>query len=168
MNQAQLEQLTEKLWAKLNCHQGRALVIGATPPDCLGYAPTDSPPYEVVIIGSLSAGELLHFSNTTVLDALLRGQAVYLWESGLDYHRHRATASPYLLGKLQVAEAELKRLGIQFYGSKARRPLVTATTAKRLLTEQKPLPPGGILTPLARDILGEATQKTMEVRHVYQ
>ncbi len=168
MNQVELEQLTEKLWAKLTLHQPRALVVGATPPDCLGYAPTDRPPYEAVIIGSLTVGELLHFSNTSALEALLQGKAVYLWKPGLDYHNHRATASAYLLGKLQSAEMELRRLGIQFYGGNRRPPLVTASEARNLLHQGKSLPPHSILTPLARDVWGQATEKTMEVRHVYQ
>lgn len=157
MNDLDLDQITDHLWSKLQSTQSTALVVGNQPPDCLGYVPTEKPPYAVVIIGSLSPGGLLHFSNPHVLEALLEGKTVYLYEPGLSYHRHKATASPLLLGQLQSAERYLKQLGIQFYGQSCRGKLITQAMAQQLIAQGKAPPSGAILTPLARELLGGIT-----------
>ncbi len=152
MEATRLNRLTEQIWAQL-C-QPTALLVGDRPPITMGYHLTDAPPYDGVIIGSLSSGELLHFSNAAVLDALLVGKPVYLWVGGLP--QYRATKNTHLLSKLITAENQLKQLGIRFYGGSSK-PLVTATTAKILANSRQPLPPGAIITPMAQDILGGYT-----------
>ncbi|MFI3312353.1 MAG: hypothetical protein R3Y62_00560 [Eubacteriales bacterium] len=156
MNQSELNRLTDRVWQALQGSQPTALLIGDPPPDTLGYVLTHSPPYEAVIIGSLTAGQLLYFHQPAVLDALLLGKPVYLWQGGLLYRQYKATAPPRLYGQLLSAEGQLRQLGVQFYGGNARS-LITATTAAALARQGKQPPAGAILTPLARDILGGYT-----------
>lgn len=130
-----------------------ALCVGDWPAEDLGYRPAGDGPYAAVLIGSLTAGELLCFSHPEVWDALLAGVPVYLWEGGLRYRAGAKTAGRALWSRLMAAERGLKALGIRFYGDGGRA-LVTAAEARRLLSEHRPLPPGAILTPLARDVLG--------------
>ena len=56
----------------------RALLIGSEPACALGFSYAKEPPYDAVVIGSLSLGELLHFHDEKVLSALAEGKTVYL------------------------------------------------------------------------------------------
>ena len=60
----------------------RALLVGKEPMG-LGFAYVAEPPYEAVVIGSLTLGQLLHFSDERVLSALSEGKPVYLYSPGL-------------------------------------------------------------------------------------
>ena len=60
-----------------------ALLIGNEPGWPLGYRYVKEKPYEAVVIGSLTIGELLHFSNEEVLSALAEGIPVILYTPGL-------------------------------------------------------------------------------------
>ncbi len=131
-----------------------ALLLGDAPEDALGYHLVDAPPYDAVLVGSLGPGELLHFSDERVLGALLKGLPVWLWEPGLRHRAFAASASRPLWAKLQMAERELKQLGVRFYGAASGRRLVTAEQARRLQRQGRRPPAGAILTPLAREILG--------------
>ncbi|MCI8524681.1 MAG: hypothetical protein HFF17_01910 [Oscillospiraceae bacterium] len=148
------ERVTEAVLRKLTAQAPAALCVGAWPAEDLGYRPAGDGPYEAVLIGSLTAGELLCFSQPQVWDALLSGKPVYLWEGGLGYRTAAGTAPRALWARLMAAERSLRQIGVRFYGGPARRPLITAPEARRLLSQQRPLPPGAILTPLARDVLG--------------
>lgn len=131
-----------------------ALQVGGRPGETLGYRLTDRPPYDAVIIGSLTAAELLSFSEPRVLDALLGGKAVYLWEPGLRYREHAATANRALWARLSAAERGLQQIGVRFYGGRRRSRLITAEQARQLCAQGRVPPAGSVLTPLARDILG--------------
>ena len=56
-----------------------ALLIGREPGQELGYCYVTEPPYEAVVIGSLSLGQLLRFREERVLEALAQGKQVLLY-----------------------------------------------------------------------------------------
>ena len=60
-----------------------ALLIGKEPGHALGYTYVTQPPYDAVVIGSLSLGQLLHFSVEPALEALSGGKPVILYTPGL-------------------------------------------------------------------------------------
>ena len=126
----------------------RALLIGAVPGLELGYVYVQEPPYEAVVIGSLTLGQLLRFREERVLTALGEGQAVYLYTPGLPQVRNRALAA-----QLAAAQRELKSWGVIFTDG-GRRRLVTAEEAKQLRRLGRLPEPGAVLTPLAKEILG--------------
>ena len=124
----------------------RALLIGEAPVG-LEYEYVTAPPYEAVVIGSLTIGELLRFREERVLAALGEGKAVYLYTPGLPRVKNRAMGAA-----LASAQRELKSWGVVFTDG-GRRRLVTAEEA-RLLRRTGSLPgPGAVLTPLAKEIL---------------
>ena len=126
----------------------RALLIGQEPPVPLGFAYTDTAPFEAVVIGSLTLSQLLRFGEERVLEALAQGKQVYLYTPGLpEAPRNRALA-----GSLASAQRELKNWGIIFTDG-GRKKLITAEEARALrLSGQSPAP-GAVLTPLAREIM---------------
>lgn len=126
----------------------RALLIGKAPTVELGFTYTADEPYDAVVIGSLSLGELLHFRQEQVLLALSQGKTVYLYTPGLpEAEKNRALAA-----SLAAARRELKNWGVLFTDGMQRR-LITAEEA-RLLRRQGRYPgPGAVLTPLAKEIL---------------
>ncbi len=125
-----------------------ALLIGREPGQELGYCYVMEPPYEAVVIGSLSLGQLLRFREERVLEALAQGKQVLLYTPGLpQVPRNRALA-----GSLASARRELKNWGVLFTDG-GRKRLVTAEEARRL--RQRGERPGfdAVLTPLAKEIL---------------
>ena len=126
----------------------RALLIGDVPGMELGYEYVQEPPYQAVVVGSLSLGQLLRFREEQVLLALAEGKPVYLYTPGLPQSRNRALAA-----QLTAAQRELKSWGVIFTDG-GRRRLVTAEEAKQLRRLGRLPEPGAVLTPLAREILG--------------
>ena len=126
----------------------RALLIGDAPGIPLPYEYVQSPPYETVVIGSLTLGQLLRFREERVLAALADGKAVYLYTPGLPQVRNRAMAA-----HLASAQRELKSWGVIFTDG-GRRRLVTAEEARQLRRLGRLPEPGAVLTPLAKEILG--------------
>ena len=124
----------------------RALLIGEAPG--LDYEYVQEPPYEAVVIGSLTLGQLLRFREERVLMALAEGKTVYLYTPGLPQVRNRALAA-----HLAAAQRELKSWGVIFTDG-GRRRLVTAEEAKQLRRLGQLPEPGAVLTPLAKEILG--------------
>ena len=126
----------------------RALLIGREPASDLGFQYVTEEPWDAVVIGSLSLGELLHFRQEQVLTALSQGKTVYLYTPGLpEAEKNRA-----LSASLAAARRELKNWGVLFTDGMQKR-LVTAEEA-RLLRRQGRFPaPGAVLTPLAKEIL---------------
>ena len=55
----------------------RARLLGAAPQD-LPFSYVTEPPYDAVVIGSLSLGQLLKFQEERVLSALAEGKSVYI------------------------------------------------------------------------------------------
>lgn len=126
----------------------RALLIGREPGTNLGYDYVAQPPYDAVVIGSLSLSQLLRFREERVLEALAQGKSVYLYTPGLpEVPKNRALA-----GSLASAQRELKNWGVLFTDG-GRKRLVTAEEAK--LLRSRGLRPGAdaVLTPLAREIM---------------
>ena len=126
----------------------RALLIGKEPSHALGYSYVTQPPYDTVVIGSLSLGQLLHFSNEEVLSALAEGKQVILYTPGLpDSPKNRA-----LSASLASSRRELKNWGILFTDGGQKR-LITAQEAKQLRLSGQTPGAGAVLTPLAKEIL---------------
>ena len=126
----------------------RALRIGQEPAAELGFSYVNEPPYEAVVIGSLSVGQLLRFREERVLEALAEGKPVYLYTPGLpEAPRNRALA-----GSLTAAQRELKNWGVLFTDG-GRKKLVTAEEARNLRSRGLQPGPGAVLTPLAREIM---------------
>ena len=126
----------------------RALLIGREPGLELGYAYVTEPPYEAVVIGSLTLSELLRFREERVLTALAEGKPVYLYTPGLpDVPKNRALA-----GSLTAAQRELKNWGVLFTDG-GRKKLVTAEEARILRSTGRQPAPGAVLTPLAKEIM---------------
>ena len=126
----------------------RALLIGREPAAELGYAYVREPPYDAVVIGSLSLSQLLRFREEPVLAALAEGKSVYLYTPGLpEVPKNRALA-----GSLTAAQRELKNWGVLFTDG-GRKRLVTAEEARILRSRGQQPSPGAVLTPLAKEIM---------------
>ena len=126
----------------------RALLIGREPAADLGYVYVMDGPFDVVMIGSLTLGQLLRFSEERVLSALAEGKPVYLYTPGLP----EAPKNRALSGSLAAAQRELKNWGVLFTDG-GRKKLITAEEA-RILKRKGQLPgPGAVLTPLAKEVL---------------
>ena len=126
----------------------RALLIGREPAGNLGYQYVSEPPYEVVVIGSLELGSLLHFCHGPALSALAEGKTVLLYTPGLP----EAPKNRALSASLTAAQRELKNWGVIFTDG-GRKRLVTAEEARSLRQQGKRPEPGAVLTPLAREIM---------------
>ena len=126
----------------------RAMLLGKEPGMELGFVYVREPPYEAVVIGSLTLSQLLRFREEPVLAALAEGKPVYLYTPGLpEAPRNRALA-----GSLTAAQRELKNWGILFTDG-GRKRLVTAEEARALRAAGRQPAPGAVLTPLAREIM---------------
>lgn len=125
-----------------------ALLVGKEPPWPLGYRYVQAKPYDAVVIGSLSIGELLHFSNEEVLSALAGGIPVVLYTPGLPEAPGSRPLSAALAGK----KRELKSWGVSFTDGNVKK-LITAQQAISMAKAGIKPGPGAVLTPLARDIL---------------
>lgn len=126
----------------------RALLIGKEPAAQLGLSYVAEPPYDAVVIGSLSLSQLLRFREEPVLTALAEGKPVYLYTPGLP----EAPKNRALAGSLTAAQRELKNWGVLFTDG-CRKKLVTAEEARLMRSTGRSPGPGAVLTPLAREIL---------------
>ena len=126
----------------------RALLIGQEPGVELGFSYVAQPPYEAVVMGSLTIGQLLRFREERVLEALAQGKSVYLYTPGLpDVPKNRA-----LSGSLAAAQRELKNWGVIFTDG-GRKRLITAEEARAMRAAGRTPAPGAVLTPLAKEIM---------------
>lgn len=126
----------------------RALLIGREPAGELGYQYVTEGEYEVVVIGSLTIGQLLRFREERVLSALAEGKSVYLYTPGLP----ESPKNRSLSGSLAAAQRELKNWGVLFTDG-GRKRLVTAEEARSLRRQGRCPGPGAVLTPLAKEIM---------------
>ena len=126
----------------------RALLIGTEPALELGYAYVKEPPYDTVVIGSLTLSQLLRFGDERVLSALAEGKPVYLYTPGLP----EAPKNRALSGSLTAAQRELKNWGVLFTDG-GRKRLITAEEARLLRSTGRQPAPGAVLTPLAKEIM---------------
>jgi hypothetical protein len=126
----------------------RALLLGNAPAADLGISYTREEPYDAVMIGSLSLGQLLTFREERVLTALAQGKPVYLYAPGLPQcNQNRALAA-----SLAAAQRQLKNWGVLFTDG-GRRHLITAEEARAMRLRGQCPAPGAVLTPLAKEIL---------------
>ena len=126
----------------------RALLIGRAPLAELGYDYVEEAPYDAVVIGSLTLGELLRFREERVLEALAQGKQVLLYTPGLpETPKNRSLAS-----SLASAQRELKNWGVLFTDG-GRKHLVTAEEAKLMRQQGRKPQMDAVLTPLAKEIL---------------
>lgn len=126
----------------------KALLIGKEPLWDLGYTYVNDGDYDAVVIGSLTLGQLLSFSNEQVLSALAAGKQVLLYTEGLPAAPHNRA----LAATLGAKRRELKNWGVVFTDG-ARKKLITAQEAKALAAAGQKPGPGAVLTPLAKEIL---------------
>lgn len=126
----------------------RALLIGAQPGVELGYAYVADAPYDAVVIGSLTIGQLLRFRDERVLMALAEGKSVLLYTPGLP----EASKNRALGAALTGAQRELKNWGVIFTDG-GRKRLITAQEARELRAQGRHPGAGAVLTPLAKEIL---------------
>jgi len=126
----------------------RAKLIGSAPACDLGYTYTDASPYDAIVIGSLTLGEALYFSNEDALQLLSEGKSVICYTPGFPQSpKNRALGAA-----LASSRRNMKNLGIVFTDGAQKR-LVTAEEARALKQSGKLPPPGAVLTPLAKEIL---------------
>lgn len=125
----------------------KALLIGGHPAADLDCTYVDTGPYDLVVIGSLTLGQLLCFREERVLDALAKGMPVYLYTPGLPSAQNRAMGSA-----LATAQRELKNWGVLFTDG-GRKRLITAEAARQMRQSGSRPGPGAVLTPLAKEIL---------------
>ena len=125
-----------------------ALLIGKEPHWDLGYTYVEKPPYEAVVIGSLTIGQMLCFSDEQVLTALAEGKQVLLYTPGLP----NAPQNRGLAAALGAKRRELKSWGVVFTDG-GRKKLITAQEAKLMRASGQRPGPGAVLTPLAKEIL---------------
>ena len=124
-----------------------ALLIGTEPGCSLGYRYVSQPPYDAVVIGSMSLAEQL-CPGQALLEALAEGKPVILYTPGLQ----NAPGNRGLSATLAARRRELKNWGVVFTDG-AQRKLITAQQAKRMRETGTMPGPGAVLTPLAKEIL---------------
>ena len=144
--------MADLLWQKLQQSKPRALLIGTAPNNLQKYNYVNEKPYEAIVIGRISASELLHMPNDAVCDALLSGIPVWYWKHQ-DYRN--ASHGKALCRALQAAEQQLKSFGVQPVGEPGK--VVTAAEA-RYLKRMGQTAQGRLLTPLAKDILEDKAE----------
>ena len=124
-----------------------ALLLGTEPGCSLGYRYVSQPPYDAVVVGSMSLSEQL-FPGQVLLEALAAGKPVILYTPGLQ----NAPGNRGLSATLAARRRELKNWGVVFTDG-AQRKLITAQQAKQMREIGTMPGPGAVLTPLAREIL---------------
>lgn len=126
----------------------KALLIGKEPPVCLGVSFVTEPPYDAVVIGSLTVSQLLRFREEAALTALAEGKTVLLYTPGLpEAPKNRALAAA-----LASSQRELKNWGVIFTDG-GRKRLITAEEARVLRQQGRRPGMDAVMTPLAREIL---------------
>jgi len=126
----------------------RALLIGQTPGCDLGYVYESAPPYDAVVIGSLSLGQAIAFSQEQVLAALAEGKPVVCYAPGFP----QAPKNRALAAALASSRRNMKSWGIVFTDGGQKR-LITAQEARALRQAGQQPAPGSVLTPLAKEVL---------------
>lgn len=126
----------------------RALLIGEKPPCDLGFTYPSEPPYDGVVIGSLTISQALYFRNEQALELLAQGKKVVCYEPGFP----QSPQNRALGAQLSSARRNMKNLGIVFTDGGQKR-LITAQEAREMKQSGIRPAPGAVLTPLAKEIL---------------
>lgn len=162
MNEDLVQKITNRVAALLQEKEPEtapaALLVGGAPTQPLGYRYVSAPPYTAVVIGQLTYTELLYFREETVFSALAEGIPVYLWAQGLPHRRMPCKSRP-LLSRLAAAERELRSLGILLLDGNPKRRFISGEEAQRIRASGAPVPPGAVLSPLAKDILTDGKEQ---------
>lgn len=127
----------------------RAYLVGKEPGRDLGYVYVKEPPYDAVVIGSLTLSQALRFSDESTLQALAEGKQVLLYTPGLP----EASKNRALAASLASSRREMKSWGIVFTDG-GQKKLITAQEARAMRQAGQRPGPGAVLTPLAKEILG--------------
>ena len=155
MNERLIEEVVAEVRRRQALEQPAALLLGHAPARELGFHYVKEGDCTAVVIGSLTACQLLHQPDEAVTQALLMGKPVYLCPEGLEYRQYSHTPNRVLWSRLLAAERQLKQLGVQFLERNANGDgtgkLLTADEVRRRLREGLPIE--GRLTPLARDVM---------------
>ena len=93
----------------------RALLIGTAPDRDLGYQYCDREPYDAVVLGSVTLGQLMGFREERVLEALGEGKPVLLGAKNAYGKQHWVVITGFTGGELRAAG-----FTIRDPGSKAR------------------------------------------------
>ena len=126
----------------------RGLLIGQEPAVPLGIQYVKEPPFDAVVMGSVTISQLLRFRDETVLQALAQGKPVYLYTPGLpEVPKNRALAAA-----LAAGQRELKNWGVIFTDG-GRKRLITAQEAREMRAKGLLPGVGAVMTPLAKEIL---------------
>ena len=125
----------------------RAFLVGEEPPCGLGYTYVNAPPYEAVVLGSLSLGQMLNFSCEEALAGLAAGKPVIAYVPGLP----EAPGNRALAASLASRRREMKNWGIRFTDGGGKR-LVTAQEARAMRLRGQQPSADAVLTPLAKEI----------------
>ena len=126
----------------------RALLIGQAPVCDLGFTYESAPPYDAAVIGSLTVGQALFFSQEQVLCMLAEGKPVICYAPGFP----QAPKNRALGAALASARRNMKAWGIVFTDGGQKR-LITAQEAREMKLAGRSPAPGSVLTPLAKEIL---------------
>lgn len=135
---------------KLEERRPRALLIGKQPEIDHNYNYVNEKPYEAVVLGLLSPGQLLQMPTDAVCCALLEDLPVYL---SIRQSWHGNKKAKALCRELAAAEQRLFRLGVLPLEQPGH--LITAKEARELLRSGRRPGADCRMTPLARDILEE-------------
>ena len=127
----------------------KALLIGTEPPCPLGYGYVREGEHDAVVVGSFTLSQLL-MPPETVLEALSQGKPVLVYEPGLP----QCKGSRGLAATLASGRRQLKSWGAVFTDG-GQKKLITAQEAKMMLAAGKRPAAGAVLTPLAKEILGD-------------
>ena len=126
----------------------RAWLLGREPARNLGYTYVKEPPFDAVVIGSLTLSQALRFSEERALQALAEGKPVVLYSPGFpESPKNRSLAAA-----LASSRREMKNWGILFTDG-CQKKLITAQEAKAMRQAGVLPGPGAVLTPLAKEIL---------------
>ena len=126
----------------------RAWLLGREPARDLGYTYVKEPPFDAVVIGSLTLSQALRFSEERALQALAEGKPVVLYSPGFpESPKNRSLAAA-----LAASRREMKNWGILFTDG-CQKKLITAQEAKAMRQAGVLPGPGAVLTPLAKEIL---------------
>lgn len=151
MDEQFVNRIADAVYEKLQA-KPRALCIGDPPGGAFPFLPVSQPPYEAVVLASLSLAQLLAMPSDPVCRALLEGMPVYLCPEGLEYKKYASSSARGLYAMLQGKERQLRNMGVQLLKNAAEPQLLTAQEIRKRKAQGLSLPPGARLTPLARDI----------------
>ena len=123
----------------------KAYLVGDKPP--LSYDFVTAPPYDAVVIGSLTLSQLRYFTQPEALQALSAGMPVVLYTPGLP----ESPGNRALSAALSAKRRELKSWGVVFTDGGQRR-VITAELARQMAQKGERPAPGAVLTPMAKEV----------------